>query len=204
MNDLPNSVEHSKVMLYADDTAIMFSALNPKEIESTMNSDLDRVKSWLCHNKLSLNTDKTNFLLVGTPQKLRHIEAPIDIKIDGLQIRQVEHVKYLGVWLDQHLNWNEHMKLTSSKIASRLALLRRIRKYLTIDSAKLLANALVLPYFDYCCTSWSNCNQGLRDTLIKLHKQMARIVLQMNVLTPSSVLKTQVDEHGKTLAIPEM
>ena len=106
--------------------------------------------------------------------------------IDGLQIRQVDCVKYLGVWLDQHLSWNEHIRHTSGKIASRLALLRRVRKYLTLDSAKLLANALVLPHFDYCCISWSSCGQGLRDSLVKLHKQMARITLQTKISTSST------------------
>ena len=83
------------------------------------------------------------------------------------------------------MHW-ENIKHISNKIASRLALLRRVRRYLTEDSAKLLANALILPYYDYCCSAWTNCNQGVKDTLIKQHKQMARVVLQTDILTPTT------------------
>ena len=98
------------------------------------------------------------------------------VKVNDVIIKQVQSVKYLGVWMDQHLSWQEQIKYTSKKIAARLALL----------SARLLGNALVLPYFDYCCNAWTNCNQRNRSILIKQHKQMARIILKANPLTPSS------------------
>ena len=187
MNDLPSVIEHGKVIMYADDTALMYSSSNPREIETCLNHDWDCVRKWLERNQLTLNTDKTCFMIFGTPQKLLNLQyTQIAIKVYNVPIKQVQSVKYLGVCLDQHMTWQDHVKYTSNKIASRLALLRRVRKYLTIDSAKLLANSLILPYYDYCSVSWSTCNKRTKDILIKQHKQMARIVLKINTLIPTS------------------
>ena len=61
-----------------------------------------------------------------------------------------------------------------------------MRKYLTESSAKILANSLILPYFDYCSCAWSNCSQTLKDVLIKQHKKMARVVRRVDHTVPTN------------------
>ena len=55
--------------------------------------------------------------------------------------------------MDETLTWQKHIEETMKKIGSRLALFGRLRKYLTVDSSEVLANSLILPYFDYCSNS---------------------------------------------------
>ena len=75
MNDLPSVIEHGKIIMYADDTALMYSATNPRDIETCLNHDLDRVRKWLERNHLTLNTEKkTCFMIFGTPQKLSKLQ----------------------------------------------------------------------------------------------------------------------------------
>ena len=67
-------------------------------------------------------------------------------------------------------------------------MLGRLRNYLTLSSAKLLANALILPYFDYCSCAWSNCAQYVKETLVKQHKKMARVVLRTEARTSTNTV----------------
>ena len=70
INDLPNCLMHSQPRMYADDTSITYASNDVEEIERCVNIDLDRIRIWLAANKLTLNTTKTDFLLIGSRQRL--------------------------------------------------------------------------------------------------------------------------------------
>ena len=185
VNDLPKVVSKCQVMLYADDAVLFFSSKKSEDIESALNFDLKLVYEWVKENNLALNHKKTEFMLFGSQMKLAKLEKSICIQLEQHQISQVYIYKYLGVWLDPTLNWKEHVTKTSKKIGSRIALLGRSKRYLPLEGLKLLANALILPLFEYCCNTWSNCSQNVRDVIIKQHKKMARVILGANVRTPT-------------------
>ena len=71
INDLPLSVKHSQVKMYADDTGLSFSSKNILTINERVNEDLKCLKIWLAGNKLSINVAKTNSLLIGSSKNLR-------------------------------------------------------------------------------------------------------------------------------------
>ena len=110
INDLPLSIKHSQVNMYADDTSLSFSFKNILTINEQVNEDLEG----LIGNKLSINVAKTNSLVIGSRKKLKDIQFPFTIKpsfaISGEEISIIEHNKYLGVQVDQHMNWeNDHV-----------------------------------------------------------------------------------------------
>ena len=155
INDLPSVTTNSKIMMYADDTVLFYSAKKVDEIESSLNEDLRHVNNWVNTNGLSLNPIKTQFMIFGTPQKLSSITEPMCLKLENHSLTQVSTYKYLGVYLDPSLKWKDHIYHSSKKIGSRLALLSRLKRTLPLQSLKLLANSLVLPLFDYCSVAWS-------------------------------------------------
>ena len=65
INDFPNCLMHSQPRMYAD-TSITYASNDVEEIERCVNIDLDRIRIWLAANKLTLNTTKTEFLLIGS------------------------------------------------------------------------------------------------------------------------------------------
>ncbi len=71
------------------------------------------------------------------------------VTVNGQELERVNQYKYLGVFLDTCLDWNHHIGVTAGKISQQLGVLR-VRRHLTIDTAKMLYNSLVLPLFDYC------------------------------------------------------
>ena len=81
-NDLPNCFMHSQPRMYADDTSITYASNDVEEIERCVNIDLDRIRIWLAANKLTLNTTKTEFLLIGSSQRLSTLERNPIIEIN--------------------------------------------------------------------------------------------------------------------------
>ena len=79
-NDLPNSMKHSKCILFADDTTVYHSSNNIKGLIKLIEEDLDLLSDWFCANKLSLNVSKTNFLIFS-PNKRNNISKNTTIKL---------------------------------------------------------------------------------------------------------------------------
>ena len=69
INDIVNSSDKLSFCLFADDTNIFVSSRNHKELESTMNQELKKVKNWCDINKLSINLKKTNFMIIKSSHK---------------------------------------------------------------------------------------------------------------------------------------
>ena len=88
-----------------------------------------------------------------------------------------ETERFLGVYIDSHLTWNEHIDTLRRKLLQRIAILARAWKYVPNKYRLLLYNASIKPLFTYCCTVWSNCSQNNLDELFKLQKRYARLIL---------------------------
>jgi hypothetical protein len=66
--------------MFADDTNVSFAADSLEELQSVINSELERLKSWLITNKLSLNIAKTEFMTIGSRQRINATQGSITIK----------------------------------------------------------------------------------------------------------------------------
>ena len=106
VNDLPSASEFSTT-LFADDTYLVRADNNLLRLEHKVNFQLQLVDKWLRKNKLTLNLSKTTYLLFNK-QPL----VPISSKFN-LFITQKNSVKYLGVWIDDKLNWSAHIHALS-------------------------------------------------------------------------------------------
>ena len=88
---------HSQPRMYADDTSITYASNDVEEIERRVNIDLDRIRIWLEANKLTLNKTKTEFLLIGSRQRLSTLERNPIIEINQFPIKHVSTSKiFLG------------------------------------------------------------------------------------------------------------
>ena len=95
INDLPGVTSKCKVILYADDTALIYSHKSKDAIQDVLSTELCKVKNWLDLNKLTLNAKKTKSMLFGSQQLLAK-SGTLDIKICGENVEQVKVFKYLG------------------------------------------------------------------------------------------------------------
>ena len=115
VNDIPNISSKLIFYLFADDTNIYFECDDLQQLEETINFELRQLKVWLNVNRLALNVKKTNFVIFRTPNK--PMNHNVTLKFGKKAIIQKDYVKYLGINLDKHLNWDKHVKEITKKIS---------------------------------------------------------------------------------------
>ena len=99
--------------MYADDTNLTYASNDIYVLESKLNQDLESVNKWLISNKLTLNMTKTEYMLIGSRQRLRTLSENPNLKINSVPINRVSTTKSLGVIIDENLSWSSHIdKLT--------------------------------------------------------------------------------------------
>ena len=102
INDLPNISKLLNFYLFADDTNIYYESSSLQELEKTINKELNKLYLWLNVNRLSLNIDKTNYIIFHPYNK--PMKQHITIKINKKAIQEKEGIKYLGVLIDSTLS----------------------------------------------------------------------------------------------------
>ena len=73
INDLPNRISFRQPRMYAYDTHITYASADLHSMQSSLNHDLSNIHKWLLCNKLTLNTTKPEFMLIGSRQKLSRL-----------------------------------------------------------------------------------------------------------------------------------
>lgn len=169
-NDIVNCSRLIYFIIFADDTTLFFSAPKLESLISIINSELSNVDTWFKVNKLSLNTQKTKFMLFGSKAK-PSVDGLLNVYINGVKIEQVSHVKFLGVLVDEKLSWKHHISSLSSILSRNIGILSRVRYKLPVEAMVLLYNTLILPYLNYCNIVWGGANKSNLDQLIKLQKR---------------------------------
>jgi len=120
---------------------------------------------WLAANKLTLNLTKTEFLLIGSEQRLSNFTVNPTANIDQFPIKRVSTVKSLGAHIDENLPWECHINELSKKIASGIsAIIKRIRYSVPYKTLLSVYNSLVQPHLDYCSSVWGSCSKTLSQS----------------------------------------
>ena len=158
--------------LYADDTILIQSANSATELKSLLEQQLCEIDDWLKVNKLTINTSKTKTIFFGTKKRLSKYHSDnLIIKYKDVSLSTEKVVKYLGVLFDEELSWGNHIKMIKGKAYHKLQKLRYIQGCLTNTTKKLLVNALVFPYLNYCSTSWCNAPVAKLRPIQKLYER---------------------------------
>ena len=103
INDLNLAIKHCKVHHFADDTNLLDTNNFIKKLNKLLNKDLKNLTNWLNANKISLNVDKTEMILFKPTKK--PLNCQLKLKLNGKRLYQTSSVKYLGIKIDQYLNW---------------------------------------------------------------------------------------------------
>ena len=164
--------------MFADDTSVLQSGSSICDLNTRLNRSASEVSAWANMNKMALNTTKTKSILITTHQKIHFLQDPsLNIIVDGNSIEQVNDAKLLGVTLDCHLTWDKHIKNICSIVKGRLALLRRIKPFLSHNCTLRFYNSCIHNHLIYCSSAWGNCSLSSLTRLLRLQKRAARIIL---------------------------
>ena len=176
INDLPNCLDMAQPRMFADDTSVSYASASLDEIQNVINSELKNLNSWLIANRLSLNITKTEFMIIGSRQRMNATQNDIAIRMRDREINRADVVKSLGMHIDRHLSWSEHIHKISKKISSAIGALKRARPFISCKTAVQVYTALIQPHFDYCCSVWDELGSTLATKLQKLQNRAARVI----------------------------
>ena len=173
INDLSTVSDVLTSILFADDTTLIDSDHNLTTLITRFNSELVNIVNWLNANRLSLNIDKTNFMIFRPKNK---DDANPGIIINGTRINQVHKAKFLGVFIDDKLNWSDHIKYVTQKISKGIGIIVKARKYFNKETLNNLYNTMILPFISYCIHVWGKAADTYLGKIHILQKKVVRII----------------------------
>ena len=166
---------------YADDTQLYISIkpINQRVVDegvAKLENCLTDIYTWMSQNKLKLNADKTEVLVMGTPQMRAKISIP-SITVNGVIVPVLnEPVCNLGVVFDPNMNMSVHVSKVIKSANYHLRNIRKIRKFLNTDTTKSAIFSLVTSRHDYCNGLLCGITDELLCRLQKVQNNAARVV----------------------------
>lgn len=168
-------------MLYADDTQLWLPVDldNPEDIASKIRiveKCFLEIHKWMSANKLQLNVDKTEYLLI-TPSSRRRAIPHIPLTFGATQILPATQVRNLGVIFDNNFTLQQHISKTIQICHMHLRNISSIRHYLTQSATETLIHAFITSKLDFCNTLYTNLPKKNIYKLQKIQNAAAKLVL---------------------------
>ena len=182
INDLPNASKILKSLLFADDSNFFNSNIDINELFRITNAELIKIGHWVVCNKLSINFEKTHYLIFSRKMLI----TDKSLKILDQIIPRKSVTKFLGVFIDDRLSWEQRISHICNKISKSIGVLFRIKDQLNLNCKKILYYSMIFPYLHYCLSIWgAACSTALKPLII-LQKRAIRIVASVGYLDPTN------------------
>ena len=186
INDLHQSIQYSTTRHFADDTNLVIKNNSLKQLKKQLNLDLHSLNNWLKANKTSLNSEETELII------FRHINKQINydlkIKINGKRLYPSSHVKYLGIFIDSHLNWSFHSDALASRLSRANGMLLKIKHYVSKNTLRSIYFGIFSSLISYGAQIWGQRINKHIHRLEKLQNKAIRIINFANFRAPVTPL----------------
>lgn len=194
INDIVNTTSLLELILFADDTTLLFSHRNIASKNNIINNELQEICNWFQANKLSVNAKKTNYMVLGTHQsttkfidvnqdndstgdtQTNNSKVKLNIKLDGVSLNRVSSTKFLGVIIDENLTWKKHIDAISKTISRNIGMMTKLKHFVPERILYSLYCTLIMPYINYGILIWGNTCKSYLDKILKLQKWAIRTV----------------------------
>ena len=170
-NDLYRHLDYFNNLQFADDTTIYKGHRNLRYLIWCIEHDLNNLNDKFSANKLTLNIGKSVHMTFGKNKT----KIQTKIKLGTTELPKVETVKFLGMWLDQNLNWDEHLSKLKLRVRRNMNMLQIGINLLDTQAKKILYYAQIYSHLSYGLTLWGNMISSTKlDCLQKLQNKCIR------------------------------
>lgn len=201
LNDIQSQqTSNAEIICYADDTAIIYHSDTWNNVFSVVEQGLSNVSVWLQNNLLTLNIDKTKFICFHKTRKSAppphmqknlkiHTCTPNDRRTcDCRSIQETNAVKYLGVQLDQNLNFKQHISLLSVRVRKLIHIMRQIRDSGSQDTLRTVYYALCQSLLVYCNSCWGGAAKTILIELERAQRSVLKVMYRKQFRYPTTLL----------------
>ena len=180
INDLINCTNKLELILFADDSCFYTSNHNLTQLIENANLELNNIKNWTIANKLTLNIDKSHYIIFKRRRKLP-TEIP-QLNINNLPLELVEDTKFLGLIVQSDLKWNQHIKILTNKLHKYSSIIYLIKHCLDKNSLKQIYYGLVYSFLVYANVIWGKSPMQHLKPLITAQKRIIRTIMNRDRL----------------------
>ena len=154
INDLALSCKYFFPVLFADDTTLIATHNNFNYLIDSVNNDLSSISKWFQLNKLTLNVKKCNFIIFCNINK-SYPKDQAKLYINGIEMTQVKTTKFLGILVDERLDWTNHIDLVCKRLTKMMGILRKVCPFIHPSAHLTLYYSFLFPYLNYCNMVWA-------------------------------------------------
>ena len=162
-----------QTQLFADDTIVFKTGTDIESLTASSSTELSKLNDWTQANKLTIHSGKTKLLVVSTKISTQHNAS---IRFIDKEISRSNCCKYLGVYLDSKLTFNDHIKYINGKISRLTGILYKIRDNLPMKTRLDYYYAYIYPYLSYNIIIWGGTFQTHLQALILQQKRTIRTI----------------------------
>ena len=173
INELPDVCPNVKTTLFADDTTVSHSDRDYNTMISTLNNNLERILDWMTSNRLTINVEKTEAILITNRTC---IFDNIALTLNNSLIPFSENCTYLGTVIDNKLNFSSHIGLVISKVARHTGNLFKIKHSLPLEARIRYYYAFIYPYLSNNILVWGGAPKSFLNTLFLQQKKIIRVI----------------------------
>ena len=176
-NDLANNLSFCNSIMFADDTTLYKTHNNLRYLKFSIEQDMSVLMDWFRANKLTLNLEKTACIFFKKSGNRKEIH----LEIEGIKISSTGNTKFLGLWLDSHLNWSLHLSKLFTKLKRNKALLRLGKNFLSEMARKLVYHSHINSHIQYGLLLWgNNINNEQLNKVLKTQTECLQLIVPLN------------------------
>ena len=174
INDLNKAIKFATVRHFADDTCLLIKNKDLKKLQKQLNLDLKFLCKWLRANKISLNSSKTEMIIFRHSKK--KTDYNLNVKINGKKLFPSSHVKYLGIYLDSHLNWSYQCDILAAKLSRINGILSKVRHLVPQKTLKEIYHAIFSSVLSYGIQIWGQFESKYIKRVTRLQNIAIKII----------------------------
>ena len=177
INDFENGFENMTLNVYADDICVSIASENLNELLTGLKNELENISSWMRINKLNLYATKSEYMVIGHRRKLNRVGDNLPhLFLNDQVIKRAEKAKYLGISVDESLNWKEPYKTVKNTLKGGINTLRKLKSILPQRKLEQVYKALFESHLCYGDIVWNALSSAKLCQLQRLQTRTRRLI----------------------------
>ena len=162
---------------FADDTTVVASDDTESGLFVKVNRGLSHIDKWLSVNRLSLNIKKTKYMIITNKALLNRSK----LKIRNKKIKKIDCIKFLGVMMDDKLNFDRHALHICGRVARAVGIINRISHHLAFSQIISLYYSIIYPHLIYCITVWGRVGSTGMARIQRMQRRAVKVIMRYDV-----------------------